>query len=61
MGNDYKIIYSSSNITRNGVGVILDEKMKIKLVDLGWKSDRIIMVNLVCEEKVLNLISAYAS
>lgn len=34
--------------------------MKIKEVDLERKSDRIIMIKLVCEEKISNLISTYA-
>ncbi|KAL4142689.1 hypothetical protein QTP88_005099 [Uroleucon formosanum] len=61
IGKGYKIIFSGRTSTRNGVGVILDKEMKIKVVDVERKSDRIIMVKLVGEEKVLNVISAYAS
>jgi hypothetical protein len=40
--------------TRNGVGVILDEEMKSKIVNIGIKSDRISRVKLVFEEKVIS-------
>jgi len=39
----------------------LDKKRKIKIVDVGRKSDRIIIVKLLCEEKLLNVISTYES
>jgi len=39
----------------------LVEEMKSKVVDVGRKSDGIVMAKLVFEEKVLNVISAYAS
>jgi len=55
----YKIIYFGRTSTRNGVGVILDEEMKSKVVDVGKKSDRIMTVKLVFEEKVLNIVGAY--
>jgi hypothetical protein len=37
----YKIIYSGRTGDRNEVGVILDEEMKSKVVEVGRKSDRI--------------------
>jgi exonuclease III len=55
----YKIIYSGRTNKRNGIGVIFDEKMKSKVVDVGRKIDRNIMVKLVFEKKLLNVISTY--
>jgi exonuclease III len=59
IGGVYKIIYLGRTSTKNGVGVILGEKMKNKVVDERRKSDRIIMVKLIFEERVLNVISVY--
>ncbi|XP_050521934.1 uncharacterized protein LOC126894745 [Daktulosphaira vitifoliae] len=38
----------------------MEEEMKSKVVEVARKSDRIIVVKLIFEEKVLNVISAYA-
>jgi len=43
VGERYKIIYSSKNCTRNGVEQLVDEEMKVKLVDVVRKSDRVIV------------------
>ena len=56
----YKIIYSGKTSSRNGVGVIVDEKMKANVVGVVRKSDRVIIVKLVLGSKVLNVVSAYA-
>nr|GFD04844.1 hypothetical protein [Tanacetum cinerariifolium] len=37
IGEGYKIIYSGRTSTRNGVGVILDEDMKINVVEVDRK------------------------
>jgi len=62
IGDRYKIIYSGKTNTRNDVGVIMDKEMKSKVVDVVRKSDmkRVIVVKLIFEEKVLNVVSAYA-
>ncbi|XP_050521633.1 uncharacterized protein LOC126894562 [Daktulosphaira vitifoliae] len=38
----------------------MDEEMKRRIVEVARKSDRIMVVKLIFEEKVLNVISAYA-
>lgn len=45
--------------TRNGVGVIVDEEMKRRVIEMVENSDRVIMVKLVLGETVLNIVSAY--
>ena len=60
IGVGYKIIYSGRTSTRNGVGVILDEEMKGKMVEVIRKSDRVILVRVILENKVLNIVNAYA-
>jgi exonuclease III len=37
IGEDYEIIYSGRTGTRNGIGVLLNEEMKSKVVDVGRK------------------------
>jgi len=60
IGNGYKIIYSGKTSTKNGVGVVKDEEMKNKIVDVVRKGDRLIVVKLIFEEKFLSKVSAYA-
>lgn len=55
----YKIIYSRNSSTRNDVEVIVDEKMKKRMIEKIRKIDRVIMVKEVIEDKVLNIVSAY--
>jgi len=38
----------------------MDVKMKSKLVGVARKSDKVIVVKLIFEEKVMNVVSAYA-
>ncbi|XP_050523222.1 uncharacterized protein LOC126895426 [Daktulosphaira vitifoliae] len=59
IGEGYKIIYSGKSSTKNDVGIIMDEEMKSKVVEVTRNSDRIIVVKLIFEKKVLNVISAY--
>lgn len=61
IGESYKIIFSGTTSIRNGVRVIIDEKVKSILVEVIRKSDRIIAVKLVLKEKVLNVVSVYSS
>lgn len=55
----YKL-HSGMNSTRNDVGVIMDEDMKNKVVNMVQKIYRIMMVKLMFKEKVLNVINAHA-
>ncbi|GJZ56632.1 hypothetical protein Tco_0611825 [Tanacetum coccineum] len=58
--NGYKLWYSGSHTTRNGVGVILRACLKDKVVHVNRCSDRIISLTLVIEGETVNVISAYA-
>jgi exonuclease III len=57
---DFKLGYSGSTVTRNGVGVLIDKSLKDGVVDVRRKGDRIIIVKLVHGNLVLNVVSAYA-
>jgi len=56
----FKLWYSGSAGTRNGVGVLIDKSLKDGVVDVRRKGDRIILVKLVVGKLVLNVVSAYA-
>jgi exonuclease III len=60
LGNGYKIIYVGKQTSRNGVGVILNEEWKRKVVQVIRVKDRLIMIQLASNEGVLNIISGYA-
>jgi len=38
----------------------MDEEMKNKVLEIVRKSDKVIVVKLIFEEKALNVVSAYA-
>ena len=60
LGEGYKIFYSGSQNTRNGVGVILDQTYKAKVIEVSRPSDRLMRVKLVISGEMYNIISAYA-
>uniref|UniRef100_A0A803N0Y3 Uncharacterized protein n=1 Tax=Chenopodium quinoa TaxID=63459 RepID=A0A803N0Y3_CHEQI len=45
---------------RNGVGVILDEKLSKEVIEVYRKNDRLIRVKLLSGKEIVNVISAYA-
>ncbi|XP_071699055.1 uncharacterized protein [Rutidosis leptorrhynchoides] len=53
---DYRLWYSGSRTTRNGVGIFLGNLHKDNVVD----SDRIMSVSLIIKEETFTVISAYA-
>lgn len=55
--NNIYLVKASAN---NGVCVIMDEKMKIKVVDVKRKRYGIITIILLFEENLLNITSSYA-
>ena len=62
IGEGYKIIYSGGTAKgkRNGVGVVLNEKWKEKVMEIDRCSDKLIRVKLVTRDGLLNIISAYS-
>ncbi|GJU65232.1 retrovirus-related pol polyprotein LINE-1 [Tanacetum coccineum] len=54
-GNNYKLWYSGSTTTRNGVGFILASYLKDKVVQVSRISDKIMMVRLLTEEETDSL------
>ena len=60
LGDGYKLIYHGETNTRNGVGIILGEKLIDHVLQVNRKSDRIMRIQLVIAEKKKNMISVYA-
>ena len=56
----FKLWYTGTTASRNGVGVLIDKSLKNGVVDVRRQGDRIILVKLVIGDMVLNVISAYA-
>ncbi|XP_021765949.1 uncharacterized protein LOC110730455 [Chenopodium quinoa] len=46
--------------TRNGVGLILDDRLSKEVIEVYRKNDRLIRVKLLCGKEIVNVISAYA-
>nr|GEV22057.1 hypothetical protein [Tanacetum cinerariifolium] len=59
-GNNYKLWYSDTWTTRNGVGVILASRLRDKVVHVNRCSDWIMSVSLVVYEETVNVTSACA-
>jgi exonuclease III len=57
---DFKLWYTSTMSTKNGVGIMLDKRLKDRVVDIKRQGDRIILVKLFVEDLIFNVISAYA-
>ncbi|CAK1595770.1 unnamed protein product [Parnassius mnemosyne] len=60
IGEGYKFYYCGSDGKRNGVGVVLDSGMKERVTDVKRVNDRMIVVKLMIENKVVNVVSVYA-
>ncbi|XP_046963282.1 uncharacterized protein LOC124532423 [Vanessa cardui] len=60
IGEGYKLFYCGSDGKRNGVGIVLDSRLKECVVDVKRVSDRLIAIKLIVDGVTLNLISVYA-
>ena len=60
MLGDVFTIYHGETNTRNGVSIILGEKLTDHVLQVNRKSDRILRIQLVIAEKKMNIISVYA-
>jgi exonuclease III len=56
----FKLWYTTTTSTKNGVGIVLDKSLKDGVVGIKHQGDRIILVKLLVGDLVLNVISAYA-
>ncbi|KAM1110894.1 hypothetical protein ACFX19_010231 [Malus domestica] len=56
----FKLWYSGTNRTRNGVGIIVDKILTQDVVDVKRVGDRIMAIKIVIRQELINVISAYA-
>jgi exonuclease III len=56
----FKLWYTYTTSTKNGIGIVLDKSLKNGVVDIKHQGDRIILVKLLVGDLVFNVISAYA-
>ena len=56
----FKLWYSGTNRSRNGVGIIVDKTLTQDVVDVKRAGDRIMAIKIVIEQELINVISAYA-
>jgi hypothetical protein len=56
----FKLWYTATTSTKNGVGIVLDKSLKDGVVDIKRQGDMIILVRFLIGDLVFNVISAYA-
>ena len=56
----YKLLYSGSDGTRNGVAIVVDLDLKDNIVNVRRISDRILSIKLALGREIMHIISAYA-
>jgi hypothetical protein len=57
----FKLWYTGTTTNKNGIGIMLDKRLKDVVVDIKRQKDMIIFVKLLVGDLVFNVISAYAS
>jgi exonuclease III len=55
----FKLWYTENTLTKNDVGIVLDNSLKNGVVDIKRQGDMIILVILLVGYLVFNVISAY--
>ncbi|KAI5643615.1 hypothetical protein NE865_04417 [Phthorimaea operculella] len=61
IGNGYQLLYHGSSNARNGVGIVVDEQLKQRIISVDRHSDRIMSLKLALDNQpCLNIISVYA-
>ncbi|XP_047262420.1 craniofacial development protein 2-like [Capsicum annuum] len=55
----YKFWYSGSVREKNGVGILVDEKLRKQVVEVKRVNDRLLSIKLVIGRSTVNIISAY--
>ncbi|XP_063584679.1 craniofacial development protein 2-like [Penaeus indicus] len=59
IGEGYKLYYSGSRTGRNGVGIILNEELKQRVVEVQRPSDRLMIIKVLAGKSLINIVSGY--
>jgi exonuclease III len=57
---DFKLWYTENTPIKNGVGIVLDKRLKDGVVNIKRQGDMIILMKLLVRDLIFNVISAYA-
>ena len=61
LGDGYKLLYSGANKeNRNGVDIVLSNKLRDSIVSIKRTNDRIMVIKLCFQGKMINIFTAYA-
>ena len=60
IGSGYKLYYSGSREGRNGVGIIVSNNWKGKVIEVKRVNDRLLRIPIIVGDKIVQVISAYA-
>ncbi|XP_063590237.1 craniofacial development protein 2-like [Penaeus indicus] len=60
IGEGYKLYYSGSRTGRNGVGIILDDELKQRVMEVQRPSDRLMTIKVLAGKSLINIVSGYA-
>ena len=60
IGAEYKLYYHGEDGMKNGVGIVLCEDLKDRVLAVEPPSDRVMRMKLEIEDEVWNIISCYA-
>jgi len=58
--NGYKLWYSGIKRAINGVGILIKKDLVEQVVEVRYKSDRIMSIKLVVGTEIFNVVSVYA-
>jgi len=57
----YKPWYSEFNKVKNGIVILIEKELVQQVVEVKYKSDRIISVKFMVDLKIFNIVRAYVS
>ena len=60
IGGGCKIFYNGADGRKNGIGIVLREKLAESVLEVKRVSDRLMAMKLEVKESILNIVSAYA-
>ena len=60
IGGGYKIFYYGTDGRKNGIGIVLREKLAERVLEVKRVSDRLMAMKLEVNGSILNIVSAYA-
>ena len=58
--DEYRLWYSGSIKARNGVGILVDKELVDFVVEVRYKSDRIMAIKVLMGSEFINMVSVYA-